>query len=365
MVPGKLLTSVSAAEHRNPRLDFATGFDAVMVLSFGGPDKPADVRPFLENVTRGRGVPAERLDAVAEHYHHFGGISPINAQGRAIIAQTEQALAAAGIDLPVHFGNRNWHPFLEDTLIELTRAGHRRILVFPTSPWGGYSGCRQYDEDIARALAAVSAAGLLPPLVRKLPHYWSHPNFITAQADAIRAVHTPGARVVFTAHSVPTARDPIRDGDSYSAQVHAAAALVFDGLRATSASRHWAMTAEYDVVWQSRSGPPSTPWLEPDICDHLRSLLSGASVVVCPIGFVSDHMEVIWDLDNEAKDLAAELGIEYVRAATASTHPLFAELVVDLVRAELARDGAAENASARALPGRSDGGAPCAVGCCR
>ena len=190
-----------------------TGFDAVLVLSFGGPDKPDDVRPFLENVTRGRGVPPERLDEVAEHYLHFGGVSPINALNKAMIAAVETELDRAGIDLPVYFGNRNWHPMVEDTLARIHADGHRRVLVFPTSAWGGYSGCRQYDEDIARALASLGSDAA-DMFVRKLPQYWQHPAMTASWADSIAAAKAQlpeelrdDARLVFTAHSIPLSAD--------------------------------------------------------------------------------------------------------------------------------------------------------------
>ncbi|WP_409491347.1 ferrochelatase [Amycolatopsis sp. cmx-11-12] len=338
------------------------GYDALLWLSFGGPEGPDEVMPFLENVTRGRGIPRERLLEVAEHYQHFGGVSPINRLNRDAISAVEKRLAAAGIDLPVHFGNRNWRPMVEDTLAEITKAGGQRVLVFPTSAYGGYSACRQYDEDIERARAAVGDGA--PELV-KLRQFFDHPLFIAAFADAVRAAHAelgnlPGTRTVFCAHSVPESADtasgpPSEGGRRYSRQIAEAARLV-----AAEAG-----IETYDVVWQSRSGPPQVPWLEPDIVDHIDALHADGvtSVVVCPVGFVSDHLEVIWDLDNEAAERAAEHGMGFARAATPDTDPRFAELVVELVR-EHTEGVPARKLSPFPAAGCTINGAPCAVGCC-
>ena len=334
-------------------------FDALLWLSFGGPEGPDDVLPFLENVTRGRGVPRDRLLEVAEHYQHFGGVSPINRLNREAIAAVAKELAGQGIDLPVYFANRNWEPMAEDTVARMKADGVRRALVFPTSAYGGYSACRQYDEDIERARAAVGAGA--PELV-KLRHFFDHPLFVGAFADELRASleQVPGARVVFTAHSVPDSADraagpPEEGGRRYSRQIHEAARLV-----AAAAG-----VAEYDVVWQSRSGPPQVPWLEPDIVDHIDALHARGTggIVVCPVGFVSDHLEVIWDLDNEAAERAAEHGMGFARAATPNGDPRFAELVVELVREQVA-GAAVRKLSAFPAGGCTVNGAPCAVGCC-
>ncbi|MGW5317245.1 ferrochelatase [Nocardia thailandica] len=338
--------------------------DALLLLSFGGPEGPEDVMPFLENVTRGRGVPRERLEEVAGHYLHFGGVSPINALNRELIGAIEQVLADAGVELPVYFGNRNWHPLVEDTVARMAAEGVRSALVFPTSAWGGYSGCRQYDEDIARARAAV---GDNAPRLTKLRQYFDHPLLIESFADAIRAAterlpadRREGARLVFTAHSVPVAADrsagpPADGGHLYSRQVAEAARL----------SALAAGVPDYDVVWQSRSGPPQVPWLEPDIVDHLDALHAEGvdAVVVCPVGFVSDHLEVIWDLDNEAAERAAELGMAFARAATPGTDPRFARLVAELVDEHLA-DGPVRELGDVPGYGCTVDGAPCATGCC-
>jgi len=292
-------------------------YDAFLLLSFGGPEGPDDVLPFLENVTRGRGVPPERLAEVAGHYRHFGGVSPINDQCRALIAALEPHL-----DLPVYWGNRNWHPMLADTLRTMRADGVRRAIAFVTSPYGGYSACRQYWDDIARARAEVGDGA---PEVDKIRHYHDHPGFVEPFADAVRAAWTPGARLVFTAHSIPLAMEVHSgpDGHRYTAQLNEAASLVAGAVGVD----------EWDLVWQSRSGPPSVPWLEPDVNDHLEALAkAGATAVVAaPIGFISDHLEVIWDLDNEAAATASGLGIDWRRVATPGTDPRFVAMVAELV----------------------------------
>ena len=332
-----------------------SAFDALLVLSFGGPEGPDEVMPFLENVTRGRGVPRERLEAVAEHYRHFGGVSPLNARNRELIAAV-----AARTDLPVYFGNRNWRPMVEDTVAEMTRDGVRRALVFATSAYGGYSACRQYHEDIARARKAV---GERAPELVKLRHFFDHPAFVAAGADAVRAAFArvgPSARLVFTAHSVPEAADatgglPEEGGHRYSRQVAEAARLVAAEVG----------VPEFDVVWQSRSGPPRVPWLEPDILDHLDAVAAAGApaVVVAPVGFVSDHVEVVWDLDTEAEERAAALGIGFARAATAGPDPRFADMVVELM-AEHRVDAPVRRLSSIPSAGCGVNGALCAARCC-
>jgi ferrochelatase len=293
-------------------------FDAVLLLSFGGPEGPEQVMPFLEKVTRGRGIPRERLASVAEHYLHFGGVSPINGINRALIEQLR-----AQIDLPIYFGNRNWEPYVEDVVATMRDNGIRRAAVFTTSAWGGYSSCRQYVEDIERARAVVGEGA--PELV-KLRQYFDHPLFVEMFAEAIYAAEqtvTGQARLVFTAHSIPDAARSRCGPDLYSRQVAYASRLV-----ATAAGYH-----DYDQVWQSRSGPPQVPWLEPDISDHLTALAEAGTeaVIVCPIGFVADHIEVVWDLDHELRQQAERLGIAFTRAATPNADPRFARLAVDLI----------------------------------
>jgi ferrochelatase len=301
--------------------------DAVLLLSFGGPEGPEQVQPFLENVTRGRNIPRERLDEVAEHYFHFGGISPINGINRALIEEMRAEFDRRGAELPIYFGNRNWDPYVEDTVVQMRDNGIRRAAVFATSAWGGYSGCTQYLEDIARGRAAAGEAA--PELV-KLRHYFDHPLFVVIFADGIRAAAASlpddlraGARLVFTAHSVPIAADEREGPRAYSRQVAYATRLV-----AAAAGYR-----DYDQVWQSRSGPPSVPWLEPDVGDHLSALAEGGTkaVIVCPIGFVADHIEVVWDLDCELRTQAEEAGIAFARATTPNADPRFARLAADLV----------------------------------
>src|SRR5919112_66654 len=281
--------------------------------------------PFLLNVTRGRGIPPERLEAVAEHYHHFAGVSPINAQNKALIAAVEAELAAAGIDMGVYWGNRNWAPYVEDTWRQLAEDGIEHVYVFATSAYASFSGCRQYHEDIARARASYGGG----PTAEKLPHYFNTPGFVQANADALAAAIASlpehlrdTARLVATAHSIPNAMAAVAgpDGHAYETELLAAAERVVAEV---------APGRSFDLVWQSRSGPPSVPWLEPDVNDHLRDLAAHGetAVVLFPVGFVSDHLEVIWDLDNEAKQTAEELDLTFVRAGTAGTHPAFVATV--------------------------------------
>lgn len=311
-------------------------FDALLVLSFGGPEGPDDVMPFLRNVTRGRGIPESRLADVAEHYQHFGGVSPINEQNRALIDALRPELAAHGIDLPIYWGNRNWRPFAADTVTRMRADGVRRALVFATSATSSFSGCRQYRLDMAEAR---TAAGDDAPELVKLRHFFDHPGFIEANADGVRAALATlpagvrdTARLVFTAHSIPMSMNdvsgPGADG-LYARQQRETARLVAAAVRGPD--------ADFDLVWQSRSGPPQVPWLEPDINDHLRALANSGvpGVVVAPTGFVSDHIEVRWDLDNEAAQTAAELRLPYARAATAGTHPAFVVAVRELVQERL------------------------------
>ena len=305
----------------------AVSFDALLLLSFGGPEGPEQVMPFLENVTRGRGIPTERLAAVAEHYLHFGGVSPINGINRELVAAIEAELARRGMDLPVYFGNRNWEPYVEDAVAQMRDNGIRRAAVFSTSAWGGYSGCTQYQEDIARGRAS---AGPDAPELTKLRQYFDHPLLVEMFADAIRAAAATlpepvrgDARLVFTAHSIPLRAASRCGPDLYERQVGYTSALV-----AAAAGYQ-----QYDQVWQSRSGPPQVPWLEPDVGDHLTSLTQAGTkaVIVCPVGFVADHIEVVWDLDNELAEQAAEAGIAFARASTPNAQPRFAALVVDLI----------------------------------
>ncbi len=332
-------------------------FDAVLLLSFGGPEGPEQVRPFLENVTRGRDIPAERLDEVAEHYLHFGGVSPINGINRALIEQLRTQT-----DLPVYFGNRNWEPYLEDTVVAMRDSGIRRAAVFATSAWGGYSGCTQYTEDIARARAAAGpgAAELV-----KLRQFFDHPLFVELFADAIAEARgrlaeplREQARLVFTAHSIPLAADARHGPQLYSRQVGYASALV-----AAAAGYE-----SYDQVWQSRSGPPQIPWLEPDVGDHIEALTRRGvpAVILCPIGFVADHIEVVWDLDNEVAEQAEAAGLPVVRAFTPNDDVRFARMIVDLIDELRSGSEPVRVPGQNPVPGYgfSINGAPCSPGCC-
>ncbi|WUD72709.1 ferrochelatase [Streptomyces sp. NBC_00510] len=352
----------------------ATPYDALLLLSFGGPEGPDDVVPFLENVTRGRGIPRERLKEVGQHYFLFGGVSPINAQNRELLEALRKDFAGHGLDLPVYWGNRNWSPYLTDTLRELAGDGHRRVLVLATSAYASYSGCRQYRENLADSLAALEAEGHPVPRVDKLRHYFNHPGFVRPMADAVlTALATlpkdvrDGAHLAFTTHSIPTAAadtsgrpEDHGEGGAYVAEHLDTARVIADAVReATGTDRPW------KLVYQSRSGAPHIPWLEPDICDHLEELhASGApAAVMVPIGFVSDHMEVKYDLDTEATAKAAELGLPVARAATVGADPRFAAAVRELVleRAATERGLTPERCALGALGPSHD---VCPVGCC-
>jgi protoporphyrin/coproporphyrin ferrochelatase len=308
---------------RSSRFDnLAQSYDGLLVLSFGGPEGLDDVMPFLDNVTRGRNIPRERLEEVAEHYRHFGGVSPINAQNQALIAALKRQLVAHGPDLPVYFGNRNWSPFVTDVVRQMRDDGVQRALVFVTSAMSSYSGCRQYREDLARAAEHVGPGA---PAFDKLRVFYNHPGFIEAMIDrknaALRKIpegRRAGARLIFTAHSIPVS---MARHSAYERQLRDASLLVAgEGV-------------PFQIAFQSRSGPPHVPWLEPDILDVLNELPEEGvrDVVLVPIGFISDHMEVLFDLDVEAKERAQTLGITLVRAGTAGTHPAFVRMIRDLI----------------------------------
>lgn len=306
-------------------------YDAVLLLSFGGPEEPNDIMPFLRNVTRGRNVPDERLAIVADQYKLLGGRSPINDQCRALRSAIAADLASAGIDLPVYWGNRNWHPFVADTVATMADDGIERALVFVTSAFGSYSGCRQYREDLASAAERV---GDRSPELIKLRLFYNHPGFIEPFVDnlsealeALPPTTDRGAvRVAFTAHSLPVS---MAAGCDYADQLREAARLVIDGAGVGDLS--------WDVVYQSRSGPPSVPWLEPDVNDHLERLAAAGAdhVIVVPIGFVSDHMEVRYDLDTQAAETADRLALGFTRVATPGVDPRFVSMVRQLVTERL------------------------------
>ncbi|MFI7010805.1 ferrochelatase [Streptomyces sp. NPDC050145] len=352
----------------------ARPYDALLLLSFGGPEGPDDVVPFLENVTKGRGIPKERLKEVGQHYFRFGGVSPINEQNRALLDALRKDFADHGLDLPVYWGNRNWTPYLTDVLRDMATAGHRRILVLATSAYASYSGCRQYRENLADALATLEAEGRELPRVDKLRHYFNHPGFVRPMVDGVlkSLADLPddvrdGAHIAFTTHSIPTAAadtsgtvEDHRDGGAYVKQHLDVARLIADAVREETGVDH-----PWQLVYQSRSGSPSIPWLEPDICDHLeeRHEAGAPAVVMAPIGFVSDHMEVLYDLDTEATAKAAELGLPVRRSATVGADPRFAAAVRDLVleRAASENDRQVTPCALGALGPSHD---LCPVGCC-
>lgn len=295
--------------------------EAILVVSFGGPEGPDDVMPFLHNVTRGRDVSDERLASVAEHYRLFGGISPINECNRDLVAALSEELSDRGVDIPVYWGNRNWAPMLADTVAQMRDDGIERASGLATSAFGSYSGCRQYAEDIERARAVV---GPRAPVIDKLPPFWNQEGFLAAMVEnlAIAREAEPTAPVVFTAHSIPGSMAATAP---YEVQLNEACRLV----AARSGARTWSL------AYQSRSGPPQVPWLEPDICDELDRLAgNGAdSVIVVPIGFVADHMEVVYDIETEARQRADRLGLGFIRVPTVGTHPAFVSMVADFVLA--------------------------------
>ena len=315
-------------------------FDALLVVSFGGPEKPEDVLPFLENVLRGKNVPRERMLEVAEHYFHFGGRSPINDQNKQLIAALEGECRSQGIAMPIYWGNRNWHPLLPDTLKQMQAEGVRRAAAFVTSAFGSYSGCRQYREDIARA---QQAAGVQDIVIQKLPNFCDRPEFIEVMTERVRAAvaelsanehsgngnsqaepsesgESKPEQLIFTAHSIPLS---MAEASPYVRQLKEASARV----SAACGMSNWTL------VYQSRSSSPTQPWLAPDICDYLREQHAAGvrSVIICPIGFISDHMEVLYDLDTEARALCDQLGMKMVRAETAGAHPKLVSMICDMV----------------------------------
>jgi ferrochelatase len=331
--------------------------DALLVLSFGGPEGPDDVMPFLANVTRGRGVPPERLAGVAAHYLHFGGVSPINAQNRALIEAVRADFAVHGLDLPIYWGNRNWHPYVTDTVRTMAADGIRNALVFVTSAYSSYSACRQYQDDL---LAAQRVVGAGAREFGKLRQFFDHPGFIEPQVDAVRAAlaqlddsRRASTRLMFTAHSMPVAmaEQAGSHGDLYVAQLREASRLIAAA----------AADVEWSLAFQSRSGSPSVPWLEPDVRDVLRELAADGvtDVIVVPVGFVSDHVEVQWDLDVEAAGVAAEVGLGFIRTATPGTDPRFVAMVRELVQERL--DPACPKLALSPLGPSHD---VCPVGCC-
>jgi ferrochelatase len=301
-----------------------TAYDALLIVSFGGPEGMDEVMPFLENVLRGKNVLPERMRAVAHHYELFGGVSPINSQNRALIAALEKELKANGPRLPIYWGNRNWHPVLADTLREMADDGIKNALAFFTSAYSSYSGCRQYLEDISRAQAEV---GSRAPQVGKLRAFYNHPGFIEPNIEnvlkALRQIpeeKRKRAQIAFTAHSIPLS---MAENCDYEAQLNETCRLVADG----AGHERWRL------VFQSRSGSPAQAWLEPDICDYLTELKEAGTtdVVIAPVGFISDHLEVIYDLDTEARAHCEKIGLNMIRAATVGAHPTFIKMIRELI----------------------------------
>lgn len=348
-------------------------YDAIVLVSFGGPEAPEEVMPFLRRVTGGRGIPDERLAEVAEHYHHFGGKSPINDQNRALLAELRGELARRELSTPLLWGNRNSEPFLSDTLREAHESGIRNVVVVTTSAYSCYSSCRQYREDLASALGTLTQEGLAMS-IDKIRPYWNHPGFSAANVrlvtDAVRSMQeaapsAPLPRIVCVTHSIP---DPMDDtsgpgedeGNLYSAQHHQLTNAIAEEVSATLGA-----PVQADLAYCSRSGLPSQPWLEPDINDHLRQLHGEGveRVVVAPIGFVSDHMEVVFDLDTEARETVEELGIEMTRVPTVGVDLQFVSGLVDLVleRAAIARE---ESPVQPAWPNATPRPVVCRPGCC-
>lgn len=301
-------------------------YDAILIVGFGGPEGPDDVIPFLENVLRGRNVPRERMLQVAEHYQHFGGVSPINGQVRDLIAALGPELRSHGVTLPIYWGNRNWHPMLADTLRTMADDGVKHALGVVHAAYSSYSSCRQYREDVAKARAEV---GELAPVVDKMRVFYNHPDFVSANAAKVRAAldtlpesERDTSRIAFTAHSIPSS---MADNCRYEGQLTETCRLVSESLGITP--------DRWKLVYQSRSGRPQDPWLEPDILDHLDDLKTQgvSAVVIDPLGFLSDHMEVMYDLDDEARKKADALGMTMVRAETVGTYPQFVSMLRELI----------------------------------
>ncbi|MDP3950155.1 ferrochelatase [Microbacterium sp.] len=363
----KVPSATPAAQSGPEHVIEPVAYDAILLSGFGGPEGQDDVLPFLRNVTRGRGIPDERLEEVAHHYRRFGGVSPINDQNRLLRQALKSALAESGLDLSVYWGNRNWAPYLDEALASAANDGIRRMIAIPTSAYSSYSSCRQYREDWADALEASGTQGIMQ--IDKVRQFFSHPGFIQPFIEGVRdgiAAATQAGHdasrieVLFSTHSIPTQDAELSgaglfadvDGGGYAAQ-HLAVA---EEVMATAAPG-----VSWQLVYQSRSGPPSQPWLEPDINDALESLEHRSAVLIVPLGFVSDHMEVIWDLDTEATETAARLGLWSLRTPTPGTHPAFVGALVDLVQERVSGRPVGQRANATSLGPWFD---VCRPGCC-
>ncbi len=334
-----------ASNSEKPHVTRPQDYDAILLAGFGGPEGQDDVIPFLRNVTAGRGIPDERLEEVATHYRHFGGVSPINEHNKQLRAAIEAELRNRDIDLPVYWGNRNWAPYLEDTVKQAADNGHTRLLALATSAYSSYSSCRQYREDFARALIDTDLAGKVT--IDKVRQFFDHPGFVTpfieGVGDALRGFEDEGLapeeiRVLFATHSIPmtdAARSGpqelgLEEGGAYAAQHLAVGEVIMDQLRQVVPKRE---ATQWELVYQSRSGPASQPWLEPDVCDRIAELPAEGvrAVVIVPLGFLSDHMEVLWDLDEEAIEAAEDAGLRAKRTPTPGIHPEFVSGLVDLI----------------------------------
>ncbi|MEJ6489709.1 ferrochelatase [Leucobacter sp. USCH14] len=362
-VPSATTATMDGPEHASE--PFA--YDAILLSGFGGPEGQEDVLPFLRNVTRGRGIPDERLEEVAHHYRHFGGVSPINDHNRELLSALRDALQSAGVEIPVYWGNRNWAPYLDEALERAAADGVRTMLAIPTSAYSSYSSCRQYREDWADAL---ESAGLQQTLsIDKVRQFFSHPGFLQPFIEGVRAGveqalaagnSADQIEIMFATHSIPTADAELSgaglftdtDGGGYAAQHLAAAAEII---------AQAAPEISWQLVYQSRSGPPSQPWLEPDINDAITELDGRTAVVIVPLGFVSDHMEVMWDLDEEATETATDRGLWVTRVPTPGVHPAFVGALVDLVQERLEGRPVGERANLTTIGPWFD---VCRPGCC-
>lgn len=369
IVPGATEPAQSGPEH----VEQPVAYDAILLAGFGGPEGQDDVIPFLRNVTRGRGIPDERLEEVAHHYRHFGGVSPINEHNRELKAALEAELARRGVDLPVIWGNRNWDPYLNDAVREANDRGLTRLIAIATSAYSSYSSCRQYREDYADALEDAGLSGVLQ--IDKVRQFFDHPGFVTPFVEGLRdalakleAEHpglsrTSEVEVLFATHSIPTAdaaksgpaERGFGEGGAYAAQHLAVAEVVMR--EAGAADVPW------QLVYQSRSGPPTQPWLEPDVNDAIAELPAAGrkAVVIVPLGFVSDHMEVMWDLDEEAMETAEEHGLAAIRVPTPGVHPAYVAGLVDLVMERMNGTPATERPHLTDLGPWYD---TCRPGCC-
>lgn len=370
-----VLHASSAASGGDPFIEQPVAYDAILLAGFGGPEGQDEVIPFLRNVTRGRGIPDERLEEVAHHYRHFGGVSPINGQNRALKAALEAELEARSIDLPVYWGNRNWAPYLEDAVAEAAGHGDTTLLAFATSAYSSFSSCRQYREDFARVLDGTEYDGVVT--IDKIRPFYDHPGFVQAFVegvhDAVAAFLAEGipadaVQVLFSTHSIPTAdaeRSGPRDidfgpGGAYAAQHESVAAWVMDRVAQLLPA---AADVPWELVYQSRSGPASQPWLEPDVCDVIGELAGRGrqAVAVVPVGFMSDHMEVLWDLDTEAKEAAEQAGLRFTRTPTPGVSPAFVAGIVDLIQERLEGRPNADRVRVASVGGSFD---VCRPGCC-